>query len=133
MHEHGGNLPTLAVHGVVQEPSGSIRMLCIQRILNVVGGIRAPGFLPLHSLEAEPCRSEPPMTAPILMMSPNRQAEIDRRKAQIGHRLNIEAGLEIEQLHQKIDLFREHEVTQLHQFVELLPQRLNSAERREAP
>jgi hypothetical protein len=40
---------------------------------------------------------------PILMMSQNRQAEIDRRKAEIDYRINIKAELEIEQLHQKID------------------------------
>jgi uncharacterized membrane protein len=60
-------------------------------------------------------------TAPVLMMSQNRQAEIDRRKAEIDHRINIKAELEIEQLHEK-----------KLQAVELLLQRLNSAERREA-
>jgi uncharacterized membrane protein len=64
-------------------------------------------------------------TAPVLIMSQNRQAEID-------YRINIKAELEIEQLHQKIDLLREQEVMQLLQAVELLLQRLNSAERREA-
>jgi uncharacterized membrane protein len=71
-------------------------------------------------------------TAPILMISQNRQAEIDRRKAEIDYRINIKAELEIEPLHQKIDLLREQEVVQLLQAVELLLQRLNSAERREA-
>jgi hypothetical protein len=39
-------------------------------------------------------------------MSQNRQAEIDRRKAAIDYRINIKAELEIEQLHQKVDLPR---------------------------
>lgn len=58
-------------------------------------------------------------------MSQNRQAEID-------YRINIKAELEIEQLHEKMDLLREQEVRQLLQAVELLLQRLSSAERREA-
>ena len=64
-------------------------------------------------------------TAPVLIMSQNRQAEID-------YRINIKAELEIEQLHEKMDLLREQEVMQLLQAVELLLQRLSSAERREA-
>ena len=64
-------------------------------------------------------------TAPVLIMSQNRQAEID-------YRINIKAELEIEQLHEKMDLLREQEVMQLFQAVELLLQRLSSAERREA-
>ena len=64
-------------------------------------------------------------TAPVLRMSQNRQAEID-------YRINIKAELEIEQLHEKMDLLREQEVMQLLQAVELLLQRLSSAERREA-
>jgi hypothetical protein len=68
----------------------------------------------------------------ILMISQNRQAEIDRRKAEIDYRINIKAELEIEPLHQKVDLLREQEVMQLLQAVELLLQRPNSTERREA-
>jgi uncharacterized membrane protein len=64
-------------------------------------------------------------TAPVLIMSQNRQAEID-------YRINIKAELEIEQLHEKMDVLREQEVMQLLQAVELLLQRLSSAERREA-
>ena len=64
-------------------------------------------------------------TAPVLIMSQNRQAEID-------YRINIKAELEIEQLHEEMDLLREQGVMQLLQAVEVLLQRLSSAERREA-
>ncbi|MGA7450594.1 MAG: DUF1003 domain-containing protein [Rhodoplanes sp.] len=56
-------------------------------------------------------------TAPILMMSQNRQAEIDRRKAEMTT-ASTSRRIEIEQLHQKIDLLREQEVMQQLQAVE---------------
>jgi uncharacterized membrane protein len=49
-------------------------------------------------------------TAPIIMMSQNRQAEIDRHAAQHDYDVNLKAELDIELLHQKIDLLREHEI-----------------------
>ena len=51
--------------------------------------------------------------APFIMMSQNRQQDIDRRRAEDDFRINIKAELEIELLHQKIDQLRETEVLQL--------------------
>ena len=51
--------------------------------------------------------------APIIMMSQNRQAEIDRRSAEHDYRVNVKAELEIELLHNKIDALREQEILQL--------------------
>lgn len=51
--------------------------------------------------------------APIIMMSQNRQAEIDRRNAEHDYRINVKAELEIELLHNKIDALREQEILQL--------------------
>ena len=51
--------------------------------------------------------------APFIMMSQNRQQDIDRRRAEDDFRVNIKAELEIELLHQKIDQLRETEVLQL--------------------
>ncbi len=51
--------------------------------------------------------------APIIMMSQNRQAEIDRRHAEHDYRVNVKAELEIELLHNKIDALREQEILQL--------------------
>jgi uncharacterized membrane protein len=48
--------------------------------------------------------------APFIMMSQNRQQDIDRREAESDHQINIKAELEIELLHQKIDQLRENEV-----------------------
>lgn len=51
--------------------------------------------------------------APFIMMSQNRQQDIDRRKAEDDFRVNVKAELEIELLHQKIDQLRETEVMHL--------------------
>jgi uncharacterized membrane protein len=51
--------------------------------------------------------------APFIMMSQNRQQEIDRKQAENDYKINIKAELEIELLHQKIDELREKEVLML--------------------
>ena len=51
--------------------------------------------------------------APFIMMSQNRQQDIDRKAAETDYRINIKAELEIELLHQKLDLLRETEVAEL--------------------
>jgi uncharacterized membrane protein len=43
-------------------------------------------------------------TAPAIMMSQNRQAEIDRQRAENDFEVNVKAELEIELLHKKIDI-----------------------------
>jgi uncharacterized membrane protein len=58
--------------------------------------------------------------APIIMMSQNRQAEIDRRRAIEDFDINRKAELEIETLHQKIDVLRETEIAALAGAVERL-------------
>jgi uncharacterized membrane protein len=63
-------------------------------------------------------------TAPIIMMSQNRQSTIDRRNAQHDYDVNTKAELEIELLHQKVDLMREQELTMLLQMVKRLEERL---------
>ncbi|MBL8546223.1 MAG: DUF1003 domain-containing protein [Hyphomonadaceae bacterium] len=59
-------------------------------------------------------------TAPVIMMSQNRQAEIDRRRSIEDYDINCKAELEIETLHQKIDLLREQEIARLTTAVERL-------------
>ena len=55
--------------------------------------------------------------APFIMMSQNRQQEIDRQAAKSDYDVNIKAELEIELLHQKIDELRQQEVVTLTQAV----------------
>lgn len=65
-------------------------------------------------------------TAPIIMMSQNRQAEIDRRRAIEDFEVNCKAEVEIETLHQKIDLLREQEIAALTAAVERLTRMLEA-------
>jgi uncharacterized membrane protein len=69
--------------------------------------------------------------APFIMMSQNRQQDVDRKEAAADYQINIKAELEIELLHQKLDELREKEVLALTEAVkvltELLQQRAKSA------
>ena len=51
--------------------------------------------------------------APFIMMSQNRQQDIDRQAAENDYRINVKAELEIELLHHKLDELRETEVLYL--------------------
>src|SRR4051794_11201123 len=55
--------------------------------------------------------------APFIMMSQNRQQDVDRREAANDYRINVKAELEIELLHEKIDDLRDKEVLALTQAV----------------
>ena len=58
--------------------------------------------------------------APIIMMSQNRQATIDRNEAKHDYDINIKAELEIELLHQKIDMLRQTEIQELTRVIQSL-------------
>jgi uncharacterized membrane protein len=58
--------------------------------------------------------------APFIMMSQNRQQDIDRKAAEHDYQINVKAELEIELLHQKIDELREKEVLSLTESVKQL-------------
>ena len=58
--------------------------------------------------------------APFIMMSQNRQQDVDRRQAAEDFRINVKAELEIELLHQKLDELRGKEVLALTQSIETL-------------
>jgi len=68
-------------------------------------------------------------TAPIIMMSQNRQADVDRGRAVADYAVNLRAESEIALLHEKIDLLREK---QLAEMTELLRRALDRIEQLEA-
>lgn len=63
--------------------------------------------------------------APFIMMSQNRQSDIDRSRAIEDFHINCKAELEIEQLHAKLDLLREQEIARLQRIIEDLVIRLD--------
>jgi uncharacterized membrane protein len=65
--------------------------------------------------------------APFIMMSQNRQQDIDRKKAENDFQVNVKAELEIELLHHKIDQLRETEVMNLTAAVKELTAMLHKA------
>jgi uncharacterized membrane protein len=71
--------------------------------------------------------------APFIMMSQNRQQDVDRQQAANDYKINVKAELEIELLHQKIDALREGEVVALTQAVERLTALLERKEGGPAP
>jgi uncharacterized membrane protein len=65
-------------------------------------------------------------TAPAIMMSQNRQSELDRRHAESDYEINVKAELEIELLHEKIDLMKDQELLALTQAVRDLSAQLEA-------
>ncbi|MBU7586058.1 MAG: DUF1003 domain-containing protein [Nostoc sp. TH1S01] len=56
-------------------------------------------------------------TAPIVLMSQNRQSDTDRRNAEIDHQVNLRAGQNIELLHEKLDTLHSQQISELTQIV----------------
>ena len=72
-------------------------------------------------------------TAPIIMMSQNRQADIDRLRSIADYQVNIRAEAEISLLHEKIDLLREQQVAELIALLKTSLERIESLENRLLP
>ena len=56
-------------------------------------------------------------TAPIIMMSQNRQAVLDRHRALSDYEINLQAALEIKSLQEKFNAIRENEIPDLKQLL----------------
>ncbi len=69
--------------------------------------------------------------APIIMMSQNRQAAVDRMRAENDYQVNVKAELEVLQIHEKLDVLRSHEwallVEQQNRQIEMLQRLLECA------
>jgi uncharacterized membrane protein len=59
-------------------------------------------------------------------MSQNRLAETDRRRADNDYEINVKAELEIELLHEKVDLLREQELKALADAVHRLSKQIET-------
>tara|TARA_R110000868_G_scaffold143290_2_gene361318 strand:- start:1025 stop:1525 length:501 start_codon:yes stop_codon:yes gene_type:complete len=105
-------------------------LLVIWMTVNVVGAIYRWDPYPFILLNLV-LSFQAAFTAPIIMMSQNRQAERDRKEQQHDFDINIKAELEIEALHQKLDLLREVEILKLTSLIEGLCNRLDDAEARQ--
>jgi uncharacterized membrane protein len=109
---------------------GSWRFIIIQSILlvawmtiNVMAWVQAWDPYPFILLNLV-LSFQAAYTAPIIMMSQNRQNDLDRRMAAKDFSINAKAELEIELLHEKIDRLREEEILKLTTIIERLEARL---------
>ncbi|ALF54140.1 hypothetical protein ACX27_16940 [Nostoc piscinale CENA21] len=64
-------------------------------------------------------------TAPIVLMSQNRQSDTDRRNAEIDHQVNLRASQNIELLHQKLDELHSQKLNELTQIIKEQQQVIN--------
>jgi uncharacterized membrane protein len=121
------------VADAVAATMGSWRFIIIQTVvlvawvaLNVVGYVRHWDPYPFILLNLA-LSFQAAYSAPVIMMSQNRQQEIDRQKEENDHQVNIKAELEIELLHEKIDELRAKEVLALTEAVDRLTRMLEAA------
>jgi uncharacterized membrane protein len=115
----------------VASTMGSWRFIIIQStilffwiLLNVTAFIRGWDPYPFILLNLA-LSFQAAYAAPFIMMSQNRQQDIDRLAAESDYQINIKAELEIETLHQKLDELRETEVLALTNAVRELTELLN--------
>jgi len=92
-------------------------------VLNVVGWVQAWDPYPFILLNLV-LSFQAAYAAPFIMMSQNRQSAIDRADAKNDYDVNRKAELEIELLHQKVDLLRETEIAQLIAVIKGLEERI---------
>jgi uncharacterized membrane protein len=71
--------------------------------------------------------------APVIMMSQNRQADIDRIRSIADYQVNIRAEAEISLLHEKLDLLREQQVAELISLLKASLSRIEVLENRILP
>ena len=98
-------------------------LLMVWIILNVTAFVRQWDPYPFILLNLA-LSFQAAYAAPFIMMSQNRQAAIDRADAKTDYQINAKAELEIELLHQKIDLLRETELSELIQIIRRFEARL---------
>jgi len=117
---------------VVAEHVGSWHFILIQAalltlwiIVNVVGWIQQWDPYPFILLNLV-LSFQAAFTAPVLMMSQNRQNAIDRQKAEGDYTINIKAEMEIELLHEKIDALKEQEIKLLIEIIRDLEKKVTA-------
>lgn len=92
-------------------------LLVFWLVLNVVAGINHWDPYPFILLNLL-LSFQAAYTAPIIMMSQNRQAAIDRVEAKHDYEINVKSELEIELLHDKINQLQTEEVFKIMQMLQ---------------
>jgi len=71
-------------------------------------------------------------TAPIIMMSQNRQGDVDRDRAVADYQVNLRAEAEIALLHEKLDILREKQLMEMTELLRRALDRIEKLEERRA-
>lgn len=100
-------------------------ILAIWVVLNVTAWVQAWDPYPFILLNLA-LSFQAAYAAPFIMMSQNRQNEIDRKRAIDDFDVNVKAELEIELLHEKMDLLRDQEIARLSKIIEELCEKLGA-------
>ena len=98
-------------------------MLAIWMALNVTAWVQAWDPYPFILLNLV-LSFQAAYAAPFIMMSQNRQSMIDRADAKNDYDVNRKAELEIELLHEKVDMLRATEVAELIRIIRGLEERV---------
>jgi uncharacterized membrane protein len=130
-----GLTPGQKISDVVARTVGSWKFILIQSVCifawiayNSIGGSNTWDPYPFILLNLM-LSFQAAYTAPAIMMSQNRLSEIDRQQAGNDFEVNVKAELEIELLHQKIDLLKEKELFALMSSIEALSDKLDGMRR----
>jgi uncharacterized membrane protein len=118
------------VADVVTGVMGSWKFIVLQTVIlflwisaNLLGAMRSWDPYPFILLNLA-LSFQAAYAAPVIMMSQNRQQNIDRKAAENDYKINVKAEREIELLHEKIDRLRAQEVLKLPDAVRCLTELL---------
>jgi uncharacterized membrane protein len=113
---------------------GSWRFVLLQSVLlaawivgNSVLGSGAPDPYPFILLNLL-LSFQAAYTAPIIMMSQNRQAGLDRGRAVADYQVNLRAEAEIALLHEKLDAMRERQLAEMTGMLKRVLERIEKLE-----
>ncbi len=138
-----GNLPRRPTLGerladIVAATVGSWRFILVQSVLlgswilgNALFGQRGWDPYPFILLNLL-LSFQAAYTAPIIMMSQNRQSDTDRARAVADYQVNIRAEAEIALLHEKLDLLREKQMADLTDMLQRALARIETLEGKHA-
>lgn len=91
-------------------------LLALWIVLNVISWIKHWDEYPFILLNLA-LSFQAAYATPFILMSQNRQSEIDREKAKQDLDVDIKAEMEVESLHQKIDNLRDREIAELREML----------------
>lgn len=117
---------------------GSWRFIALQSVL-LVAWVLANGILGGGAWDPYPfillnlmLSFQAAYAAPIIMMSQNRQGDLDRGRAVADYQVNLRAEAEIGLLHEKLDLMRERQLAEMTEMLKRALARIEQLEERRA-